>query len=60
MKLSIFSILSFITFVMAATMPQKAVIVSYPDNTPSEVINQAMDAIRAAGGVITHEYKLIK
>ncbi|GAB7340570.1 hypothetical protein MBLNU457_6984t1 [Dothideomycetes sp. NU457] len=39
---------------------QKPVMVSYPANTPQNVVDQAMDAIKAAGGVITHEFKLIK
>jgi hypothetical protein len=60
MKLTIFTILSFITIVLAATMPQKAVIVSYPDSTPDSIVDQAKEAIIKAGGIITHEYKLIK
>jgi hypothetical protein len=60
MKIAIFSLLALVAVVMGATMPQKAVIISYPDNTPDNVVNQAMDAIKAAGGMITHEYKLIK
>lgn len=46
--------------VFAAQLPQKNIIVSYDDNVPDSVINQAMDAIKSAGGMITHEYKLIK
>ncbi|PMD39004.1 hypothetical protein L207DRAFT_490842 [Hyaloscypha variabilis F] len=60
MKLAIFSILALLTVVMAAAQPQKAVIVSYPNDTPDSIIDAAKDAIVAAGGVITHEYKLIK
>lgn len=45
---------------LSAAAPQKSVIVSYPDDTPDNVVQQAMDAIKNAGGVITHEYKLIK
>lgn len=60
MKLQISLILAFLTFAFAAVQPQKAVIISYPDNTPDHVLNQAKDAIKAAGGFITHEYKLIK
>ena len=60
MKIAIFSLLALVAVVMGATMPQKAVIISYPDNTPDSVVNQAMDAIKAAGGMVTHEYKLIK
>ncbi|TGO82944.1 hypothetical protein BPOR_0729g00020 [Botrytis porri] len=43
-----------------STAPQKSVIVSYPDDTPSNVVQQAMDAIKNSGGTITHEYNLIK
>lgn len=39
---------------------QKSVIISYPADTPNSVLDQAKDAIRASGGVITHEYQLIK
>jgi hypothetical protein len=60
MKFTILSILTFITVVLAAAQPQKAVIVSYPNDTPDSIVDQAKDAIIAAGGIITHEYKLIK
>ncbi|KAI9730928.1 MAG: hypothetical protein M1818_008002 [Claussenomyces sp. TS43310] len=60
MKLSILSLLTIATAVLAVTAPQKAVIVTYPANTPNSVIDQAMNAIKSAGGIITHEYKLIK
>ncbi|KAI1506155.1 hypothetical protein F5X99DRAFT_125826 [Biscogniauxia marginata] len=39
---------------------QKAVIVSFPDGTTDDVLNRAMDEIRGAGGMITHEYKLLR
>jgi len=60
MKITLISILALVTVALGARMPQKAVIISYPDDTPDSVIQQAMDAIRDAGGMITHEYKLIK
>ncbi|PMD26515.1 hypothetical protein NA56DRAFT_667788 [Hyaloscypha hepaticicola] len=60
MKLTILSIFTLITMVLAALQPQKSVIVSYPNDTPDSIVDQAKDAIIAAGGVITHEYKLIK
>jgi hypothetical protein len=60
MKLAILSILAFITVAMSVAQPQKAVIISYPNDTPDSIVDQAKDAILAAGGVITHEYKLIK
>ena len=43
-----------------AVAPQKAVIVTYPENTPDSVMDQAKDTIRKAGGMITHDYKLIR
>jgi hypothetical protein len=60
MKISVLPILALVTAALAVTQPQKAVIVSYPDETPDSVVEQAKDAIKAAGGFITHEYKLIK
>ncbi len=40
---------------------QKSVIISYPDpTTPNSVIDQAKDAVRQSGGIVTHEYQLIK
>lgn len=60
MRFTLFTILSFMAVVFAAQLPQKSIIVSYDDNVPDSVINQAMDAIKSAGGMITHEYKLIK
>jgi hypothetical protein len=60
MKFTILSILALITVVMAAAQPQKAVIVSYPNDTPDSIVNQAKDAIIASGGRIIHDYILIK
>jgi len=60
MKFATLSLLALITFVMATPQPQKNIIVSYPDETPDSVVQQAKDAIISAGGTITHEYKLIK
>jgi len=45
---------------VAAVAQQKSVIISYPKDTPQNIVDQARDAIVAAGGIITHEYKLIK
>ncbi|KAL2256521.1 hypothetical protein VTK26DRAFT_1538 [Humicola hyalothermophila] len=44
----------------AAVDVQKSVLITYPPETPDSVLNQAKKAIVDAGGVITHEYKLIK
>ncbi|KAI5864054.1 hypothetical protein GGS23DRAFT_595704 [Durotheca rogersii] len=39
---------------------QKSIIVSFPSDTADDVVNSAKDEIRKAGGIITHEYQLIK
>ncbi|KAK3684244.1 hypothetical protein B0T22DRAFT_484022 [Podospora appendiculata] len=39
---------------------QKSVIITYPGETPDWVLAQAKKAIVEGGGVITHEYQLIK
>ncbi|ETS79209.1 hypothetical protein PFICI_09062 [Pestalotiopsis fici W106-1] len=39
---------------------EKSIIVTFPNEVTSDVINRAMDEIRKAGGTITHEYNLIK
>ncbi|KAI0182086.1 hypothetical protein GGR52DRAFT_67091 [Hypoxylon sp. FL1284] len=39
---------------------QKSVIVSFPTTATDDVVNRAKDDIRKAGGMITHEYQLIK
>lgn len=39
---------------------QKSVLFTYPRETPDSVVDQAKKAIKDAGGLITHEYTLIK
>ncbi|KAK4040471.1 hypothetical protein C8A01DRAFT_46190 [Parachaetomium inaequale] len=39
---------------------QKSVLITYPPETPDSVVSQAKKAVVDAGGVITHEYTLIK
>ncbi|KAF2232062.1 hypothetical protein EV356DRAFT_578647 [Viridothelium virens] len=59
-----YTILSFFVFLvvcaLAQTPPLKAVMVSYKQDTPDSILDQAKDAIRQAGGVVTHDFKLIK
>lgn len=44
---------------VAAAAPQKAIVVSFEDpNTPQSAVNAAMQAIKDAGGIITHEYSM--
>jgi len=40
--------------------PRKAVIVTYPTDTPDAVIEKAMRDIEDGGGTVTHQYKLFK
>ncbi|OKL58848.1 hypothetical protein UA08_05839 [Talaromyces atroroseus] len=54
--LAIFGLLQ----VALAVQSQKAVVVTYPENTPDSVLNDAKKAITDAGGWITHEFNLIK
>lgn len=39
---------------------EKSVIITYPPETPDAVLAQAKKAIVDGGGLITHEYQLIK
>jgi hypothetical protein len=49
MKLQIlFSLLGLLAITASSIATQKAVIVSYPNDTPDSVVNQAMDAVRKA------------
>jgi hypothetical protein len=45
------SLLGFLAITVSGIVTQKAVIVSYPNDTPDSVVNQAMDAIREAVGL---------
>ncbi|KAK5172645.1 uncharacterized protein LTR77_002765 [Saxophila tyrrhenica] len=57
-QLLLIALLAF--FGAAATVDQKPVIISYPKDTPQSVLDEAMETIRKAGGVITHEYSIIR
>ncbi|KAL2410893.1 hypothetical protein ABEF95_006099 [Exophiala dermatitidis] len=46
--------------VLALPAPQKPVVVQYPEDTPASVIQHAIEEIKKDGGIITHEYSLIK
>ena len=45
---------------VSAVDVQKSVIITYPPETPNSVLDQAKKAIEDGGGLITHEYQLIK
>lgn len=44
--------------VAGATDNHRAVIVSYPNDTPESVLDQAKQTIQNDGGSITHEYSM--
>ncbi|KIW93029.1 uncharacterized protein Z519_06878 [Cladophialophora bantiana CBS 173.52] len=60
MRLPILFLLAFVAAVFALPPPQKPVVVSFPANTPSSIIDKAIAEIEKDGGIITHEYSLIK
>ncbi|KAJ4357072.1 hypothetical protein N0V95_002810 [Ascochyta clinopodiicola] len=59
-----FATLSVLTALFAATTmaaaPQRSVIISFPNETPDHIVEEAKEGIRKAKGVITHEYNIIK
>ncbi|CAK7216826.1 hypothetical protein SBRCBS47491_002960 [Sporothrix bragantina] len=57
---SIFAAVMALAMGAAAVDVKKQVIITYESNTPDWVLTEAKDAIVAAGGLITHEYNLIK
>jgi hypothetical protein len=59
MRFFIFNILFAMVFACAyAVNTQKPVIITFPENTPQGVIDKAMDTLRQAGGIVTHEYSM--
>ncbi|KAK5798505.1 hypothetical protein VI817_004795 [Penicillium citrinum] len=58
MKL-LFVLLGFLSLALA-TQSLKSVIITFPKGTPSKNIDEAKASIVKSGGVITHEYHLIK
>lgn len=61
MKFSAFLVPALTVLASAAPIEkQKQVIVSYPNETPNWVIDQAMQAVRDGGGIVTNQFELIK
>jgi len=61
--MNLFRIIALLGFLVTAALGvavQKQVVITYPENTPDSVLNQAKEAIIEAGGSILHEYRLIK
>ncbi|KAI6794209.1 hypothetical protein KC367_g6534 [Hortaea werneckii] len=61
MKLQItFLLIALFAVLSLAADSDRQVIVSYPKGTPQNIMDEAMEEIRKAGGMIEHEYSLIK
>jgi hypothetical protein len=52
------AVLGFLSLVTALQVPQKFFIVRFPAGTPGKVVEDAKEAIRSTGGMITHEFTL--
>lgn len=61
MRYALFSIVValLVAFAMAVA-PQRSVIISWPNETPDQIVEDAKEAIRKAQGEVTHEYNIIK
>ncbi|EXJ61109.1 hypothetical protein A1O7_05262 [Cladophialophora yegresii CBS 114405] len=60
MRLPTVFLLALFTAVFALPPAQKPVVISFPDDTPSSIIDMAIAEIKKDGGIVTHEYSLIK
>lgn len=57
MRFYIISLLVALFFGCAfAIKTQKPILVTYPPDTPQSVIDEAIVALKKAGGILTHEY----
>ncbi|KAK1055731.1 hypothetical protein LTR74_015442 [Friedmanniomyces endolithicus] len=55
-----FLLLALFAALCLAATPQKQVIISYPEDTPQYILDQAKAEIIKAGGMVEHEFSLIK
>lgn len=60
MRTLLLTLFTLLTLALAATQPQKSVIMTWSSDAPNSVVDQFKDAIVRAGGTITHEYKILK
>ncbi|RMZ77871.1 hypothetical protein DV738_g4199, partial [Chaetothyriales sp. CBS 135597] len=44
----------------SAVVQLQSVIVSYPEDTPQSIIDQAVEVVKSTGGIVTHEFKIIR
>lgn len=52
-------LLSFLVALVYAQAVKQQVMITYPEETPNSVMQEAMEVIRAAGGIITHEFSVL-
>jgi len=60
MKLVLVTLLFALFAVAMAAAPQRQMLFTYPKDTPISVMDEAKDTIRNGGGMVTHEFDLIK
>lgn len=61
--MNILSLLAFLGLFVLGVIgleSQRQVLITYPNDTPQSELNQYKAAIEAAGGVVLHEFELIK
>jgi hypothetical protein len=57
MRFLLFSLLIAVLFATVyAVQSQKAVLITYPSDTPASEVDKAIAALKGAGGVVTHEF----
>jgi hypothetical protein len=57
MRLFLFSLLiAILLATVYAVQSQKAVLITYPSNTPASEVDKAIAALKGAGGIVTHEF----
>jgi hypothetical protein len=54
------SFLGLLVFGVTAQESQRQVLITYPNDAPQSDLNEYKNAIEAAGGVVLHEFELIK
>lgn len=60
MRATFLTIFAFVAACTAVIKQQQQVLITYPADCPQSEIDKAMDVLREAGGVISHEFSLIK
>lgn len=58
--LGLLAFLGLISFGVNGLAPQRQVLITYPADAPQSDLNEYKHAIESSGGVVLHEFKLIK